>query len=239
MPRGRRTRPAHRLRRRAPRRAAAAPTPGARTRHPPEEQAEHGHGDREVQEERPAPREVLDQPAAEDGPEGGGDRAGGRPRPDGEPSLLFGERRAQDGEAARHEERRTHALHRARDHELPHTARQPAGAGRRGEEHDPARIDATPAEPISQRAADQQERGEKERVRLDDPLDVGDGGAELALQRRQGQVDDRAVDEGEARAEHRRGQHPRPSGLRARRGGACRKDYAFVTRGLEDQRLTR
>src|SRR5438093_199364 len=125
-----------------------------------------------------------------------------------------------DAAEARGHQRRTEPVEWARRVEIP-TLRHP------------------PEEQAEHGHGDQQERGEKERVRLDDPLDVGDGGAELALQRRQGQVDDRAVDEGEARAEHRRGQHPRPSGLRARRGGTCRKDDALVTRGLEDQPFTR
>ena len=43
-------------------------------------------------------------------------------------------------------------------------------------------------------AADEQERSERQRVGGDDPLEVGARGAEVALDRRQGDGDDHAVE---------------------------------------------
>ena len=48
-------------------------------------------------------------------------------------------------------------------------------AGERGdaEQRDADREDAAPAEAVAERTADQQQRGEEERIRLDDPLRIG------------------------------------------------------------------
>ena len=126
----------------------------------PEEQSEHGHGDGEVHEERPAPRDVLDQPAPDDGTQHRGDRAERRPGPDGPPPFPFRERCADDGEATRHEERRPDSLHGTGDHELPQAAGEPTGGGRGAEEHDAGRIDAAPSGPISHRASHEEQGGE-------------------------------------------------------------------------------
>ena len=89
----------------------------------------------------------------------------------------------------------------------------PTRAGDRGDGEDrhADQEDAPPAEAVAQRAADQQQRGEEERIRLDDPLRLGRRGVEFALDRRQRDVDDRAVDERHARAEDRGHQHPAPA----------------------------
>src|SRR2546427_3456304 len=60
--------------------------------YPPEEHPEHDHGDGQVHEESPAPRDVLDQPAADDGTERRRDGAEPGPRSDGPSALLRRER---------------------------------------------------------------------------------------------------------------------------------------------------
>ena len=120
-------------------------------------------------------------------------------------------------------------------------ARRPAARGRRPAprssaraahstdataNHDDARDEDRGAQPVAQRAADEDQRGERERVGVDDPLRPGDTGVEVAVDRRQGEPDDRAVEERHARAEDHRGEQPaalrrrepdRASALRRRR----------------------
>ena len=57
------------------------------------------------------------------------------------------------------------------------------------EEHPP------PAEQVGGAAAEQEEAGEGQRVRVDDPLQAGGREAEVVADRRQGDVDDRDVED--------------------------------------------
>ena len=92
----------------------------------------HDGRERHVEEEHRAPAHVLDQPAADDRADRGGDRAESRPRADRAPALGVVERRADDREAARHEERRADALQRAAgDQHARRSARGRSGPTRR------------------------------------------------------------------------------------------------------------
>jgi hypothetical protein len=79
--------------------------------------------------------------------------------------------------------------------------------------------DAAAAKTVTEVASDKEQAGERERVRVDDPLERLRGRVELPADRRQRDVDDRVVhnDEQDAEAEHR--QDPPP---------------AVVTRGLHE-----
>src|SRR4029078_3300901 len=68
---------------------------------------------------------------------------------------------------------------------------------------------------VAERPADEDQRAKKESVWLDNPLNVGDGRAEIALERGERDVHDGAVDEGHARRDDRGDQ--RPPFARARR----------------------
>jgi hypothetical protein len=71
-----------------------------------------------------------------------------------------------------------------------------AGRGGRREEpeEDQAHLHgALAAEPVADAAAGQQQAGEGQAVGVDDPLQRGDGGAQVAVQRGQGHVDDGVV----------------------------------------------
>ena len=57
---------------------------------------------------------------------------------------------------------------------------------------------------IAEHAADQNERAEQQRIGFDHPLQGGDIGIEILLDRRQRDVDRGRVDDGEAGAAHRR-----------------------------------
>lgn len=77
---------------------------GAGLRHAPERDREHDKRERKIDEEDPAPGEVLDEPAAKDGAHCGRDRRERRPRANGATSFGTGKRRADQGEAARNEQ---------------------------------------------------------------------------------------------------------------------------------------
>ena len=77
-----------------------------------------------------------------------------------------------------------------------------------GEDEHPQQEDAPAPQAITQRPAHQEQRRQHQRVRLDHPLRLIDRSAQFTLDRRQGDVDDGAIDKGEARSHDRDGQHP-------------------------------
>src|SRR5918992_517243 len=85
--------------------------------------------------------------------------------------------------------------------------------------HDTSSISSPPPpEDVAERSADQDQRAEREQVRLDDPLLLGQAAVEVLADRRECDVDDRAVEEHDARAEDR-GEQREPLGA-ADRGPA-------------------
>ncbi len=130
----------------------------------------HGH----VDEEDPRPRERLRQPAAEHEAErrtADGDRRPYAERLRALPAL--GERRRDDRQRRRGDERRAEALERAEADQHPRARREPVQE-RRGREDDEAdEEEPLAAEQVTGTTAEQQEAAEDERVRVDDPLQVG------------------------------------------------------------------
>ena len=88
-----------------------------------------------------------------------------------------------------------------------------AGGGER-EQHHAGREDPPASQAIAERAAHQDQGGEHQRVRLDDPLHLPHRRPEAALHDRERDVDHRPVEEGHARAEDRH--HQRPAGVGGR-----------------------
>ena len=107
---------------------------------------------------------------------------------------------------------RAHALNRAGRDEEPDAGRERAGGRGGGEERDADRENAPPPEPIGEGSPDENESGEGQRVGFHDPLDVGDRRLQALLEDGQRDVDDRPVDERQARAEDRRGEDPARGG---------------------------
>ena len=84
---------------------------------------------------------------------------------------------------------------------------------RRDREPDHAELeDLAPAHPVTERAAEQQERGQRQRVGRDHPLQAGDAGVEVLADMRQRDADHGGIERGDARAEDRRGEHPASPG---------------------------
>src|SRR5215212_10656324 len=94
-----------------------------------------------------------------------------------------------------------------------------------------------PPEAITQHAADEEQRGQEERVALDHPLRLSRAGAELTLQRGQRDVDRWAVDEDHARGEDGRDQHRSADVLRAGNGSGRYfvSDDLLVAGSFEDR----
>ena len=63
---------------------------------------------------------------------------------------------------------------------------------------DADQVDAPAAEPVTERSADEDQRGQADQVAVGDPLQLGQGGAEVGADAAQRDVDDRAVEHGDA-----------------------------------------
>ncbi len=126
-----------------------------------------------------------------------GRRGGGAddhaPDADGHVELLGGERGPQQAERGRHQQRAEQALEHTEDDDERDAVGQADGAGRGGEA-DHADEEGLPvAEAVTELARGDQGDREGEEVRVGDPLDVGERGAQVAGDGRVGDGHDGAV----------------------------------------------
>ena len=82
------------------------------------------------------------------------------------------------------------ALDQAGGDQHPQAAAQAARGRGHGEHQEARQEDAPRAQPVPERAAGEQQRGEDQRVGIDDPLQAGHVGGEFLSQRVQRDVDD-------------------------------------------------
>ena len=117
-------------------------------------------------------------------------------------SAGVGERVGEQGQRGREHHRRADALHGAGGVELG-DARSRARTERGGREdgHAPDE-DAAPSEAVGERAGRKDDGGERERVRVDDPLQAG----EARVSRSRRDVRKRGVDDRDVEHQHRRRQ---------------------------------
>jgi len=92
------------------------------------------------------------------------------------------------------EDRRAHSLCGSRHDQRGSRAGQPAGERARGEQERADDEHAAPAEEVAKAATKEEQASEGDRIRVDDPLEVGRGETELVLDGRQCDVDDRHVE---------------------------------------------
>src|SRR5581483_2944631 len=116
--------------------------------------------------------------------------------------------RAEDREALGNQERGCDALERAPDDEHAEAGGEGAANRRNAERQDATREYALAAQPIADRAADQNQRRQEQQIDLDDPLRADDRGVQLLLDDREHDGDDGPIEEREARAEDRGGEDP-------------------------------
>jgi hypothetical protein len=170
-------------------------------------------GQRQVDPEDEAPVGLIGQPAADQRTDHAENGPGSRPCPEGLAPLFGREGRADHGEGARGEQGRADALNRPpRDQQFDRRS-EGAGDGGEGEDGHADQEDEPPAEAVARRAADQDQGAEGQQIGVGHPLDGGGPGAEIALDRRQGDAERRAVDEGQAGAQHGGDEHPALAGL--------------------------
>ena len=118
----------------------------------------------------------------------------GRPQAECRRAPLDRERGGQQGQRERHQECGADALDGAREHELREVlGERSRGRGRR-EDEQPDDEHAAAAVAIAERGSRQDEDGEREDVRVDDPLQPVDRDPEVALHRRQRREDDQVVE---------------------------------------------
>ena len=90
--------------------------------------------------------------------------------------------------------------------------RQRAADGGDGEPQHADHEDPPPAHPIAQRAAQQQQAGQRQRVGVQRPLQAGQAAAQILADPRQRDVHHGAVEHGQTAAQHGGRQHPFPAG---------------------------
>ena len=170
-----------------------------------------GHRDdahRHVDQEDPAPRRLVDEQPAEHRADRRRDHRHAEHADRRLGPLGHRERSVQHRRPDRGDEPAARALQDAEEHELIERLRQPAEQ-RHGDE-DRQRDDEHPlgAEAVAEPTGGRDHRGEAQQVADRDPLDVGGRHAEVACQRRQGDVDHRAVDDAHHQAEDVDRHHP-------------------------------
>ncbi|MFN8147083.1 MAG: hypothetical protein U0R76_06395 [Candidatus Nanopelagicales bacterium] len=189
-------------------------------------------GDRHVDQQAPAPREVLGEDAAEQQAEGrtaAGDRAVDAERAGA--LLRVVERHGDQRERRGRQQRREGALQGAGAEQPDGVGRDAAERGRRREAEQADDEGALAAGVVGDAAAEQEQAAEGERVGGDHPLLVGVADAEVGLGGRERQVDDRGVED-----RHERGHADDEQGAPAHRverdaGGAERPVLAGRVEG--------
>ena len=140
--------------------------PGGNEPQQPERDQHRGDVDRED----PAPRGGLHERAAAERADHRGDPGPRRPAPDRRRALVVLERVHDQRQRARDEQRAGDPLRRASADQQTGARRDRAQHRADAEADEPGGEHAPAAEHVAERAADQQQRGERQQVRLDDPL---------------------------------------------------------------------
>ncbi|MBN9624249.1 MAG: hypothetical protein J0H06_15095 [Actinobacteria bacterium] len=165
--------------------------------------------DRHVDEEDRLPAEAVGEQAADQRPDR--DRHADRGTVDAHRHAPFGaagELLGDQREADREHDRAADSLQAAGEVEEGGVGRERAEQRGGGEDRQPADEDAAPAEAVGERARCQHQRGERERVGVDHPLQVGEAAAEVLLDLRQRGVHDGYVEKKHEGGDADRAQRP-------------------------------
>ena len=175
-----------------------------RHQEPTGEQRDRNDG--QVDQEHRTPPEVLEEPASGHGPDGDPQPGHGRPHADGlRPLPGVGEDVGQDRQGRGHDGGAADAHHRPGADEHARRAGERRG-GRTEAEDGQAHLEGAAApEAVRQHAGGQEQAGEHQHVRVDDPLLLARRGSQVLDERGEGHVEDRVVDpdDEQAQAEHR------------------------------------
>ena len=130
---------------------------------------------RHVDQEREAPRERVDDDAADEGTHDGQRGGGGGPQPERAGTRLALEVGRDERQRSGHQQRARGTLEQPEDDEPLHRRRQAAQRGREPERREPDDEDPATAVPVGQGARDDEERGQHR--------EVAAGDVRLALER--------------------------------------------------------
>ena len=173
-----------------------------------EREHDGGDADRDVDEEDPLPADAGRDDPADDRPDGDGGAGDGPEDPEGDPAVAalegLGDQRERGGE----HHRPADPLHGAGEVEHQRGVGEPADGGGAGEHHEAGREHQPAPEQVGERSGRQQEGGERQRVGVDDPLQVGEGGVQFALDRGQRDVHDGDVEQQHEDRDRHRDQGP-------------------------------
>jgi hypothetical protein len=200
-------------------------------RHGDVDERQRDQDERDVHREDQPPRRRVDEVAAGERPDDGGDPGPRRPRADGGgPLLPPRERRDDHRQPARRQQRAERTLERpTRDQDLDARRdraqqRHDPEAANADREHGPFPID------VAERSADQDQRGEREQVGVRYPLLARQAAAEIAADRRQGDVHRRRIEPHDERAHDRRDESESLAATRSELAVHCRSCGLVGTR---------
>ena len=151
---------------------------------------EHERSDRHVDEERPPPARSVDEPPADERSDRPEYAAQPGPSPDGARAVVAPEARLEDRQTARREQRCADTLEDPSRDEHFDARRGAAQQRGEGEPHGADHEDPAAAVPVAERTAEQDERGQRQQVPGEHPLQRTDPGVEVVADVRQGDVDD-------------------------------------------------
>ena len=192
-----------------PRRSRLGRGPASLVQAPPGKRHQ-GQPDGHVDPEDPLPRQAFDHGAADERPEGDGEAADAAPGAQREAAALGRYRRAEDGQGERSDDGAAEALEGAGGDESLDRWRQGSQRGREREESQADHEHPPAPEAITERSACQEEDRERERVRVDRPLELLDRRAEVGADHGQRRRDDEVVERDHDERDRR--DHERPEG---------------------------
>ena len=161
--------------------------------------------ERDVHVEHPAPRDRLDQEAAEQRSGDRGDREHGADQAHVAAAIARRHDVGDDRLRADHQPARAHALQRAEGDQLSHRLAQPGQQRADQEDQDRGQEHRLAAVHVAELSVQRRRRRRGQQVGRDDPGQVLET-AEVADDRRQRGGDDRLVERGQEHAEHQRGE---------------------------------
>ena len=191
---------------------------------------DHSDSEWKVEEECPSPGSMLNEPTAKNRPKSGCNCGKAGPGADGSTAFLLVKGCTDKGQASWHQKRSAQSLNRSGDYQLMNVWRHATPCRGNCKDCNADQEGAAASEQIANRTADQDERAEKQTIRLNYPLHVNHGRAEAGLESRQCDIHDRAVDEGHAGCENCRSQDPRSRRRLARGNRGPGSDREFIAR---------
>ena len=174
----------------------------------PVHHAQDKQGQRRIEEEHPAPRAMVNNPPPDNEAQGRRDRNSARPGANRPTALPVREGGPEQGQAVWDQQGAAHALSDPGDDQGLDVGRQTTAQRSQGKHADAGGKARPASQPVTQRAADQEQRGQKQDIRLHHPLGLAERRLKFSLHDRQGDIHHAAVDKHHAGAQNRGRQGP-------------------------------